>query len=70
MLQEHGTKTNANKAIAELVLSLTDLYNEDHEYGTLFNRILQINSPEPIDKVLGLFLVKARMEFQKIIIEN
>ena len=65
----HLYKTNdlANRVLASVVKTLNQLYKENHQYGILFNRMMAIHHPEPIDKVLCTFLIKINKFFNKIL---
>ena len=49
MINKYRNRSKALKGISQLVLKLTELYTTGHEYGILFNRMLKINHPDPID---------------------
>lgn len=62
----YGLKTLALKQLKALVLSLQELYENKHQYGTLFARFLGIIHPRPLTSYLSAFLLVAQEEFAKI----
>ena len=62
----YGLKTLALKQLKALVLSLQELYENKHQYGILFARLLGIIHPRPLTAYLSAFLLVAQEEFAKI----
>jgi hypothetical protein len=66
----YGLKTLALKQLKALVLSLQELYENKHPYGTLFARFLGIIHPRPLTSYLSAYLLVAQEEFTRIASRN
>ena len=63
----YGLKKLAQKAMSQMMISLKELYDQNHNYGRIICRLLQIYDPQPIPTPLALFITKARHDMNKII---
>ena len=63
----YGLKILAQKAMSQMMISLKELYDQNHNYGRIICRLLQIYDPQPIPTPLALFITKARHDMNKII---
>jgi hypothetical protein len=63
----YGLKKLAQKAMSQILVCLEELNRQNHNYGKVICRLLQIHDPQPIPTPLGLFLTKVRHDINKII---
>ena len=59
-------EAQVENVLASLIQTLTHLNSEGHPYGAFFNRMLNINHPDPIDKVLCTFIIKINQNFIRL----
>jgi hypothetical protein len=63
MYMQYGLKTLTLKNLSSFINALEIMAREQHPYGTLLCRLLEVFTEEPIDETLAAFLVKARSAF-------
>jgi Ca2+-binding EF-hand superfamily protein/uncharacterized protein YukE len=66
LFMQYGLKSLALKNLSSLVNSLERMSRNEHRYGTLFCRLLEIYTNKPIPLKLGTFLAKVRAAFVQI----
>ena len=65
--RQFGIQALALKFLGQFIPGFYQIFNEGHKYAIFFARLLQLFHPEPVPYSLGLFLVKARMDFHPLI---
>ena len=63
MYMQYGLKTLTLKNLSAFVNALEGMARDQHPYGTLLCRLLEVFTEDPIDETLTAFLVKARSAF-------
>jgi len=67
LMRTFGIEALAFKSLSQLVQSLYKLYQEKHEYGSLFCRLFQLFHPDPVPYALAIYITKARIHFKSLI---
>ena len=67
LYMQYGLKSLTLKNLSSFINALEILSRDKHPYGTLFCRLLEVFTDEPIDDVLAAFLVKARSAFNDLL---
>ena len=62
----YGLKKLAQNFMSQILVSLKNLYDENHSYAKTMCKLLQIYDPDPIPTQLAVFLTKARSKLQSI----
>lgn len=62
-----GLKSLAVKFLCQLLPALQTLYKQNHPYGSLFARLLQVFHRDPISLKLAVFLTRTRIQFNQLV---
>ena len=62
-----GLKSLAVKYLCQLLPALQTLFRQNHPYGTLFARLLQVFHRDPISFKLALFLTRIRKTYNQLV---
>lgn len=70
LIRVYGLKKIAQKSLCQIIPTLEELNRRRHAYGTLISRLVQVIHHDPIPYQLALFLTKARVEFNKLVLNT
>lgn len=67
LVRVYGLKKLAQKAMWQMMRTLKQLSEQNHSYGKIMCRLLQVYDSQPIPTQLAWFITRAQYEFKKIL---
>ena len=67
LVRVYGLKKLAQKAMWQMMKTLKQLSEQNHSYGKIMCRLLQVYDSQPIPTQLAWFMTRAQFEFKKVL---